>query len=253
MLSITKPHSFSEMMNSIFNSYVPIIKKTFPLLLTLFITLLFIPATSLGNFLLDVIDFILYTLCIMKADAFLRTNSLIHSLNKKEMIFYFLKRLTPFILLNVALVLIFIILSILFIAILYCAVFLVFKMPITEGPSSLICFFSIMVSGLISTYFIFSDFIFWLERNGIIQSIKESYRLVKGKWWFNIFSIIWFSIIFFLPYFIIMFMINTFGMNSPGTSLSFAGQVSLAFVKVIYYPIFIAAPLCLFYNLKSRL
>lgn len=248
MQSITKPLSFADMMDCVFKAYIPMVKNMYLILFGVFLISLIPFTTFAGNFLYSVASFLLYSFGILKANALVTGNN-------NGTLSQLLKRFILFILMcNVVMLVLFVIMFSLFIW-WYPIFHYLFGMPINdaaEGWIMLWLFFSAIITALVGIYFFFSNFIFWVEKKGVFRSIADSCRLVKGKWWYTTLSLSWFTFIFGLPYGMISGIIFELGLNPAEHSQSFLSLVGFGIMNVIYYPIFVAAPLYLYYNLKSR-
>lgn len=257
MFTTSKPQTLSEMMNSIFRSYTTVFKMLYPLLLTIFIVeSIFSYTTSVILVVHCIFDIVIYSACILKTKTLL-TNEASNVQTWKEIFLTIRKRILSYIMLLALTAAI--LMSAMFVAGMLASIPLLFILQ--TSAITLTNLFEIamrvgsLAASVIFIYLYFSSYVFWLDNKGVIQSIKESYKLVNGRRWFSIKSLIWFSIVFLAPYFFIILVILFLSMNtSTGVvlSLSYIATIIIALTKIIYYPLFVIAPICLYYNLKLQ-
>ena len=256
MQHTAKSQTLSEMMNDIFSSYFPIVKNIYFLMLIQFVLSLTTISSSNGiNRVAAMSSLIIYIACMLKANALLEKDS--KMLASKELFFYLSKRIFPYIFMCILLSLCLVICLALITILLYSLLSFIPESYLPyEGDYDLIldC---ILLIGIISTmYFFFSTHFFWIEKMGIFQSIKENYKLIKKQFLFATKSLICFGMVFSFPYFCIIFIALPLGMypdlDTNSFSLSYLSRFTFSILEIIYFPLWVAAPLYLYKNLKSR-
>jgi hypothetical protein len=124
-------------------------------------------------------------------------------------------------------------------------------------------FLFFIIPGLIlSVFFIFSAYIVVIEEKGVIASIRESFKLVAGNWWYTMSAFSTVSLI----YFIIAFLFNLIGF---GLDFLFLMMVENLFAKAsgvkvyvtsvtngliiaLLYPLYHACIMAMFYDLRLK-
>lgn len=102
----------------------------------------------------------------------------------------------------------------------------------------------LIIPGIIfAIYWIFAVYIYFMENKGILASLKESRRLVRGKWWRTLGFLILIGIIFWLINFVFSIPINISGFLAvisqgiPVKILAAIGNILASFGKLVTIPL----------------
>lgn len=263
-MNLLKKQSFTSIIDDVFRDYVSVLKQTYPLLLLigmLAFLIVHLSAHELWALAVAIVQMFLGICVLLKINAVLTKQpldwkSIFLTVKKRFIRSLGLGLLSLLILAGVFIATAFIAYAIT--TILYSV--LTFFKPFLQQNAIVhslikIWYLPLLPAGIATLfaafYLWFHQYFFWLDNKPIIQSIKESYFLVKGQLAYLVKNLCLFLIVFVLPYMIIT-MGSGFFFESKSFAISMLSQFMSALFKVIYYPIFAMVPMVIFYNLKLR-